>query len=233
MSTLCYNACALAPVLVSYLSTISGVVMPKLDLPRVSLSVFQCFRLVCSSGPTAATAAHPGANTVSMGARLREAMKLEKRRGPIRDAYHPGQADSPVQPCWRRRHGSRLLWKAKCCRSSLISSRPAVEGALQHRFSQRFFAESARDKLVACCQSDKESLDTYATYLRLYAQHGYPTFGDIKQEELALQTFLWGLLPERLWEHIRLSAPRSLATSHCHIPPATDTGAAKSSRAIH
>lgn len=42
---------------------------------------------------------------------------------------------------------------------------------------------------------------------------GLPQFDDSKQEKLALQVFVQDLQPEQFREHIRLSAPGSLAAA--------------------
>ncbi|KAK2885177.1 hypothetical protein Q8A73_021651 [Channa argus] len=59
----------------------------------------------------------------------------------------------------------------------------AITAALQRRFGQR---------------------------TSLYTQRSYPTFPVAAREELSLHSFLRGLAPERLRQHVRLSTPRSL-----------------------
>ncbi|KAI3363838.1 hypothetical protein L3Q82_001440 [Scortum barcoo] len=87
----------------------------------------------------------------------------------------------------------------------------AIERALQHRFGRRAYADDAQDKLVSRWRREGESLGAYTADLRLHARQGYPTFDTAAQEELALQAFTRGLQPERLQEHIRLCAPKTLA----------------------
>lgn len=86
----------------------------------------------------------------------------------------------------------------------------AVERALKRRFGRHAHADDTRDRLVSRRREKGESLGAYAADLRFYARHGYPTFHATVQDELALQAFIRGLQPERLREHIRLHAPKTL-----------------------
>ncbi|TWW74693.1 hypothetical protein D4764_14G0006960 [Takifugu flavidus] len=86
----------------------------------------------------------------------------------------------------------------------------AIERALKHRFGRHAHSDDARDKLVSRRREEGESLGAYAADLRFYDRRGYPTFHAIVQDELALQAFVRGLQPERLREHIRLHAPKTL-----------------------
>lgn len=52
-------------------------------------------------------------------------------------------------------------------------------------------------------------MGTYTADLRLYARWGC----DDQQEEFTLQAFVWGLQPEQLKEHIRLTSPSSLVAA--------------------
>lgn len=89
----------------------------------------------------------------------------------------------------------------------------AIERALKHRFCRHAHADDARDKLVSRQREEGESLGGYAADLCFYARHGYPTFHAEVQDELALQAFVRGLQPERLREHIRLHAPKTLTAA--------------------
>lgn len=62
---------------------------------------------------------------------------------------------------------------------------------------------------------DRESLGTFAADVQLYAQRSYPQFHASAQEELALHTFLRGLRPEGLLQHVRLAMPRPLDETLC------------------
>lgn len=89
----------------------------------------------------------------------------------------------------------------------------ALERAMKHRFGRHTHADDARDKLVSRRRKEGESLGAYAADLRSYARRGYPTFHATAQDELALQAFVWGLQPERLQEHLRLFAPKTLTAA--------------------
>ena len=67
--------------------------------------------------------------------------------------------------------------------------------------------------------SKKESLGAYAANPCLYTRQGYPTFNDRQQEELTLKAFVQSLQPERLREHICLSAPGTLAVAPDEAEP--------------
>lgn len=89
----------------------------------------------------------------------------------------------------------------------------AIEAALQRRYGQRIFADDARDQLASRRRRKDERQGEFAADLRLYARRGYPTFSQSQQEEMALQTFVRGIYPERLREHLRLYTPTSLSAA--------------------
>ncbi|KAK2873595.1 hypothetical protein Q8A73_024422 [Channa argus] len=86
----------------------------------------------------------------------------------------------------------------------------AITAALQRRFGQRTSVEQSREQLAGRYRHDGESLGAFAADVQLYTQRGYPTFPVAAREELSLHSFLRGLAPERLRQHVRLSTPRSL-----------------------
>ncbi|KAK2889746.1 hypothetical protein Q8A73_018046 [Channa argus] len=86
----------------------------------------------------------------------------------------------------------------------------AITAALQRRFGQRTSIEQSREQLAGRYRHDGESLGAFAADVQLYTQRGYPTFPVAAREELSLHSFLRGLAPERLRQHVRLSTPRSL-----------------------
>ncbi|KAK2919619.1 hypothetical protein Q8A73_001823 [Channa argus] len=86
----------------------------------------------------------------------------------------------------------------------------AITAALQWRFGQRTSVEQSREQLAGRYRHDGESLGAFAADVQLYTQRGYPTFPVASREELSLHSFLRGLAPERLCQHVRLSTPRSL-----------------------
>ncbi|KAK2917592.1 hypothetical protein Q8A73_004338 [Channa argus] len=86
----------------------------------------------------------------------------------------------------------------------------AITAALQRRFGQRTSVEQSREQLAGRYRHDGESLGDFAADVQLYTQRGYPTFPVAAREELSLHSFLRGLAPERLRQHVRLSTPRSL-----------------------
>ena len=87
---------------------------------------------------------------------------------------------------------------------------PAIKRVIQHRFGRQTHIKDTRDKLAGWRRRDGESLGAYTADLHCYTCMGYPTFDTRAQEELALQTFTRGLLPERLREHLCLYSPRTL-----------------------
>ncbi|KAK2899936.1 hypothetical protein Q8A73_013065 [Channa argus] len=86
----------------------------------------------------------------------------------------------------------------------------AITAALQRHFVQRTSVEQSREQLAGRYRHDGESLGAFAADVQLYTQRGYPTFPVAAREELSLHSFLRGLAPERLRQHVRLSTPRSL-----------------------
>ncbi|KAK2912645.1 hypothetical protein Q8A73_006758 [Channa argus] len=86
----------------------------------------------------------------------------------------------------------------------------AITAALQRRFRQRTSIEQSREQLAGRYRHDGESLGAFAADVQLYTQRGYPTFPFAAREELSLHSFLRGLAPERLRQHVCLSTPRSL-----------------------
>ncbi|KAK2922219.1 hypothetical protein Q8A73_001704 [Channa argus] len=104
-------------------------------------------------------------------------------------------------------------WKVLPCRCLLTYSQRIVRtitAALQRRFGQRTSVEQSREQLAGRYRHDGESLGAFAADVQLYTQRGYPTFPVAAREELSLHSFLRGLAPERLCQHVRLSTPRSL-----------------------
>ncbi|KAK2918386.1 hypothetical protein Q8A73_002757 [Channa argus] len=86
----------------------------------------------------------------------------------------------------------------------------AITAALQWRFGQRTSVEQSREQLASRYRHDGESLGAFVADVQLFTQRGYPTFPVAAREELSLHSFLRGLAPERLRQHVRLSTPRSL-----------------------
>ncbi|KAK2919147.1 hypothetical protein Q8A73_003518 [Channa argus] len=86
----------------------------------------------------------------------------------------------------------------------------AITATLQRHFGQRTSVEQSREQLAGRYRHDGESLGAFAADVQLYTQRGYPTFPVAAREELSLHSFLRGLAPERLRQHVRLSTPRSL-----------------------
>ncbi|KAG5277106.1 hypothetical protein AALO_G00113590, partial [Alosa alosa] len=89
----------------------------------------------------------------------------------------------------------------------------AIEAALQRRFGQRIFISDAREQLASRRRHKDERLGKFAADLQLYARRGYPTYSQGLHEEMALEAFVRGIHPERLKEHLRLSAPSSLSAA--------------------
>ena len=76
----------------------------------------------------------------------------------------------------------------------------ALIRALERRFGQR----------VAVNHSREDRLGAYAADIQLHARRGYPDFPAAARDELALHSFLQGLAPLRLGQHVRLIMPPTL-----------------------
>lgn len=87
---------------------------------------------------------------------------------------------------------------------------PALMTALERRFGQRQFLEVSREKLTMRRRIGAESLSVLAADIRLLARRGYPQLDKAGQQELACQTFLQALTPERLQQQVRIAKPASL-----------------------
>lgn len=79
--------------------------------------------------------------------------------------------------------------------------------ALQQRFGVRQTAEQRQEQLAGRWRKEGESLGALAADVRFYVRRGYPQCAAAGQEELALHAFLQALLPEKLRQHVHLSAP--------------------------
>ncbi|KAL2087245.1 hypothetical protein ACEWY4_018304 [Coilia grayii] len=85
----------------------------------------------------------------------------------------------------------------------------ALTTALERRFGERRTVEQRRDQLTSRQRASSESLGSLAADVRYYARQGYPQLDAAAQEELALHAFLQALTPEKLRQHVGLSAPMS------------------------
>lgn len=84
--------------------------------------------------------------------------------------------------------------------------------ALERRIGTRCLADQSREQLASRHRRlQGENLCTFAADVQLHAQHGYPQFPTAAQEELALHSFLQGLTPERLRQHVHLAMPKTLS----------------------
>ncbi|KAF7643854.1 hypothetical protein LDENG_00232180 [Lucifuga dentata] len=90
---------------------------------------------------------------------------------------------------------------------------PILAAALQRRFGQRITTDDMRNRLTHHCRREGETLGAYAAYIRFYAQRRYPTFTPDACEELALCAFIQGLTPERLKDHLRITAPKTFSAA--------------------
>ena len=79
----------------------------------------------------------------------------------------------------------------------------ALTRALERRFVQRAVVNHSRELLTSRRRHEGERLGAYAADVQLYAQRGYPDFPAAAREELALHSFLQGLAPPRLGQHVR------------------------------